>query len=124
MQMRIIEVLKTLKPLAIHPGKPQDMSQQRALRIKPPPLHHHTDAVQRQLLQPATLLRFNLSRQPDEAFVLPELFLEFLASNVEHWRKMTSHRGRVLKRRRDTEHRWDLYIHRKHFAMSIRYHAS
>src|SRR5678809_1252486 len=122
--MRVVPALEPLKPLAIHTGKSEDMGQQRTLGIKPPALHHHTDAVQRQLSKLATLFRLDLSCQPYEALVLPELSFELSASNIEYRRKRTGNDGRALKRRRYAKHRRHLHIHREHLAVPIRHRAS
>src|SRR5438270_11088746 len=104
MQVRIVSTLEPLKPLPIHSGKSKDMGQQRTLGIKPPALHHHTDAVQRQLFQPTALFRLNLSRQPHETLVLPKLSHKLIASNMKHRRKMTGDGRRALQRVWYAEH--------------------
>src|SRR5262245_20934419 len=95
------------------------MRKQWTFGVKSPPFHHHADAIDRQLLQPLPLFRFDLSGKPDKMFVLAELLFYFISANTQHRGQRSSGIGRAVERSRHTEYGRYFHIHRQDLAMSI-----
>src|SRR5215467_3750602 len=95
------------------------MRKQWTLWIKSPTFHNHADSIDRQLLQPLTLFRFDLSCKPDKMFVLAELLFYFIPANTQHRRQRSSRVGWAVERCRHTKYGRHFYIHGEDLAVSI-----
>src|SRR6187551_3331260 len=100
------------------------MGEQRAFGVKPSSLHHHANAVDGQLFESVPLLWLDLSREPHEVLVLAELLFDFLASDMQDWRKRSGSIRGTVERRGDTEYGRHLHVHCQHLPVPVGHGSS
>ena len=90
-KIRLVAPLDALQALAIHPRKAKHMGHQRPLGVETPPFHHHPDALQGHPFQSSPLLGLQFPRDPDEASLLPEFFLDLACLDVQEPAQVACH---------------------------------